>query len=109
MPKQARAREESRAAVPKSGRALTGVEHLLRLVQGRHCRVGHGHRLLTLASFYWVILLPVIVGIEKLLEPLDELKVILEFPLHQFVNRDNLVRAREVWRVITARVPPFVM
>lgn len=59
-------------------------------VEGRCCRVGGGHGVLTLPGLHRVILLPVIVGIEELLEPLDELKVVLELPLHQFVYWDDL-------------------
>ena len=32
----------------------------------------------------------VVIGVEKLLEPLDELKVVLETTLDQLVNRNNL-------------------
>lgn len=59
-------------------------------VEGRRCRVGGGHGVLTLPGLHRVVLLPIIVGIEELLEPLDELKVVLELPLHQFVYWDDL-------------------
>lgn len=39
-----------------------------------------------------VVLLPVVVGVEELLKPLDELEVVLELALHQPLHRDDLGR-----------------
>lgn len=68
----------------------TCVHDLLGLVESRHGWVGHGHCVLPLACLHRVILFPVVVGIEKLLEPLHKLKVVLELALYQLVNRDDL-------------------
>ena len=53
-------------------------------------------KLLTCSSFnspaggYRVIVLPLIIGVEKPFEPLEEFKVILETSFHQFVDWNNL-------------------
>ena len=48
-----------------------------------------------------VVALPLVVGVKKLFEPLDELKVVLEAALHQLVDRHDLkARARGQKKVI---------
>ena len=48
-----------------------------------------------------VVVLAAVVGVEELLEPLDELKVVLEAALHQLVDRHDLkARARGQRKVI---------
>ena len=48
-----------------------------------------------------VVVLAAVVGVEELLEPLDELKVVLEAALHQLVDRHDLkARARGQREVI---------
>lgn len=57
-----------------------------------HCTwVGWRRRyFLALPCQYRVVFFPVIVGIKKLLKPLEELKVVLKLPLHQSLHRDDL-------------------
>lgn len=50
-----------------------------------------GH-LLPLSCKDRIILSTVIIGIKKLLEPLEELKVVLEFALHEFLHWNYLVK-----------------
>ena len=50
--------------------------------------------LLALPCQHGVVFFSVIVGIEKLLKPLEKLKVVLELALHQLLDRDDL-RDRE--------------
>lgn len=56
----------------------------LTLVSWRRCSV------LALPRQKRVVLFPVIVGVEKLLEPLKELEIVLELALHQLLHRDDL-------------------
>ena len=41
-----------------------------------------------------IVRVPVVIGIEKFLEPLNELKVILEAAFNQAVDRNNLKQTR---------------
>ena len=46
-------------------------------------------------SFHGVVVaVPAVVGVKELLEPLQELKVVLELGLHQLVNLNTLKDAR---------------
>lgn len=42
-----------------------------------------------------VVLVPLVVRVEELLEPLQELEVVLELALHQFVYRDYLAGKKQ--------------
>lgn len=61
-----------------------------RFVERRRGRVGYGLCVLALPRLHWVVHLPIVVGVEELFKPLDELKVVLELPFHQFVDWDDL-------------------
>lgn len=52
--------------------------------------VWRGGHVLALPRQQWIVLLPVVVGVEEFLKPLNELKVVLELPLHQLLYWDNL-------------------
>lgn len=52
--------------------------------------VRRGNGILTLPGCNWVILFTVIIGIKELLEPLDEIKIVLKSAFHQFLHRNNL-------------------
>jgi len=73
--------------------------------------------LLALPGLQRVILFAVVVGVEELLEPLDELKVVLELALDQFLHGHDLpgggergrttaswVGQRLMWRKTYARI-----
>lgn len=59
--------------------------HILRTYACRYRRP-----LLALPCKYRVVFFPVVVGVEKLLEPLEELKIVLELALHQPLHWDDL-------------------
>lgn len=81
------------------------VEDLLGgLVESRHGRVGCGHGVLALPRLHRVVMLSVVVGVEELLKPLDELKVVLELSLHQLVYWNDLEEEGEQ-RIRTRSVP----
>lgn len=50
---------------------------------------GRGH-ILPLSGEQRVVLLAVVVGVEELLEPLHELKVVLKLPFHELLYGDDL-------------------
>lgn len=55
-----------------------------------------------LSCQYRVVLFPIIIGVKKLLKPLEKLKVVLKFPLHQFLHRDDLrVKASMIIGTVT--------
>lgn len=67
-----------------------------------------GRDVLALPRQQRVVLLPVIVGVEELLKPLDELEVVLELALHQPLHRDDLGGAQRGWgAALPARPPPL--
>lgn len=71
--------------------ALTLTEDFFRgFVEGGGGGVGCGHGVLSLPRLHGVVVLSVVVGIEEFLKPLDELKVVLELALHQFVYWNDL-------------------
>lgn len=45
---------------------------------------------MALPCLQWVVLLAVVVCVKELLEPLDELKVVLEFTLHEPLHWNDL-------------------
>lgn len=52
--------------------------------------VGGGGHVLPLSGYQRVVLLPVVVGVEELLEPLHEFKVVLELPFYKLFYRNYL-------------------
>lgn len=52
--------------------------------------VGGGGHVLPLSGQQRVVLLPVVVGVEELLEPLHKLKVVLELALYELLHRNYL-------------------
>ena len=54
-----------------------------------------GNGILTLPGCNRVVFFTVIIGIKELLKPLDELKIVLELPLHQFVYWNDLKAKRD--------------
>lgn len=74
-----------------SSKLPTCIHDLLGLAEGRHGGVWDWHGVLALSRLHRVILFPIIVGVKELLKPLNILKIVLKFALHQFVNWDNLM------------------
>lgn len=64
-------------------RLLWQVEDLL-------AGVWWGDGILTLSGLDWVILLTIIISIIELLEPLDEIKIVLKSAFNQLLHRNNL-------------------
>lgn len=64
-------------------RFLWQVEDLL-------ARVRWGKSVLPLPCLNWIIILAIIVGIKKLLKPLDEVKVVLKSSFYKLLNRNDL-------------------
>ena len=63
---------------------------LLWQVEDLLARVGRRKGILSLSGLEWVILLAIIVGIKKLLEPLDEVKVVLKSSFYKLLYRNDL-------------------
>lgn len=53
-------------------------------------RVRWGKSVLPLSGLNWIIILAIIVGIKKLLKPLDEVEVVLKPSFNKFLNRNDL-------------------
>ena len=66
------------------------MEGLLGQVEDLLSRVGRGDGVLTLPGLYRVVLFTVVVCVEKPLEPLDEVQVVLKPPLDQLLYGNNL-------------------
>lgn len=62
-------------------------------------RIWRGNGILALSGLDWVVFLPVVVGVEELLEPLNEVQVVLKSSLDELLNRDNLKRKANKIRV----------
>ena len=56
--------------------------------------IGSGCDVLTLSGLQRVVLLPIIVGVKELLEPLNKFKVVLELSFYQLLHRDYLQELR---------------
>lgn len=69
---------------------------LLGQVEDLLTRVRWGDGILTLSGCNWVILFTIVVGVEELLKPLDEIKIVLKSAFDQFLHRNNLNRGRKV-------------
>lgn len=67
---------------------LWSVAKMITWVGGRDC-------VLPLPGQNRVILLPVIVGVKELFEPLNELKVVLELPFDQLLHGNDLDQETE--------------
>lgn len=52
--------------------------------------IGRGDGILALAGCHGVVLLTVVVCVKELLEPLDEIEVVLESAFDQFLHRNDL-------------------
>lgn len=66
------------------------MEGFLRQVEDLLSGIWRGDSVLTLSGLHRVVFLPVIVGVEKLLKPLNEVQVVLKSPLDEFLDRDDL-------------------
>lgn len=71
-------------------RLLWQVEDLLTWI-----RWGNG--VLTLPSCNRVVLFTIIICIEEFLKPLDEIEIVLESALNQFLHRNDLRRKKKEW------------
>lgn len=67
-----------------------GVMGLFRQVEDLLAGVWWGDGILTLSGIQRVVLFAIVVGIKELLEPLDEVKIVLESAFDQFLHWDNL-------------------
>lgn len=65
---------------------------LLRQVEDLLTGVRWGNGILTLSGCNWVVLFTVVIGIKELLEPLDEIEIVLKSAFDQFLYRNNLKR-----------------
>lgn len=63
---------------------------LLRQVEDLLAGIGRGDSVLALSGCHGVVLFTVIVGVKELLEPLDEVEVVLESAFDQFLDRNDL-------------------
>ena len=54
-----------------------------------------GNGILTLPGCDRVVLFTVVIGVKELLEPLDEIKIVLKSAFHQFLHRNNLYRGEK--------------
>lgn len=66
------------------------MEGLLWQVEDLLTGVRRGEGILTLSGCNWVVFFAVVIGIEELLKPLDEIKVVLKSAFDQFLHRNNL-------------------
>lgn len=53
----------------------------------------------TESSFHRIVFASIIIRVEKLFKPLQEFKIVLEPTLYQFINRDDLQKFRENWKM----------
>lgn len=67
-----------------------GMEGFLWQVKDLLPGIWRGNGILALSGLDRVVLLPVVVGVEELLEPLNEVQVVLKSPLDELLHRDNL-------------------
>lgn len=65
---------------------------LLWQVEDLLTRIGRGDSVLALSGCHGVVLLTVVVRVKELLEPLDEIEVVLESAFDQFLHRNDLKR-----------------
>lgn len=63
--------------------------------------IGRRDGILALPGRHWVVLFTVVVGVEELLEPLDEIQVVLEPAFDQFLYRNDLESGNEKKTKIT--------
>lgn len=63
---------------------------LLRQVEDLLAGIGRGDGVLALSGCHGVVLFTVVVCVEELLEPLDEVQVVLESAFDQFLHGNDL-------------------
>lgn len=56
--------------------------------------VGRGNGILTLSGCDRVVLFTIVIGIKELLEPLDEVQIVLKSAFNEFLHRNNLNQGR---------------
>lgn len=83
-----------RGAFTCGGRA-GGVVGLLWQVEDLLAGIGRRDGVLALPGRHWVVLFTIVVGVEELLEPLDEIQVVLESAFDQFLYRNDLKSGNE--------------
>lgn len=79
-----------------SGNITCSANGFLGFVEVLITWVWRGGHVLALPRQQWIVLLPVIVGVEEFLKPLNELKVVLELPLHQLLYWNNLQPCKSI-------------
>lgn len=72
------------------GRRAGGVVGLLWQVENLLTRIGRGDSILALSGCHRVVLFTVVICVKELLEPLDEIEVVLESAFDQFLYRNDL-------------------
>lgn len=72
------------------GRRAGGVVGLLRQVEDLLAGIGRRDGILALPGCHGVVLFTVVVRVKELLEPLDEIEVVLESAFDQFLYRNDL-------------------
>lgn len=80
----------SQAAQQTCGGRAGSMEGFLWQVEDLLAGIWRRNGVLALSGLHRVVLLPVVVGVEELLEPLNEVQVVLKPSLDELLYRDDL-------------------